>query len=221
MKTYGSSKRSLVSMLAVALVVAACGGEATSESIADADAVIPTTTTTTGGQEPTSTSAGSSDTAASSEAPSDVAGVGEGTATINGETRFFGDAGFPALRCEPDMFGIFFVFLQEVDESGAEVSGGSLALTLLLEGTDPEVVGQENEAHLKVDDQDWIADPEDIAERGLEAGMSQVDSYTVTGNSVSGTATFYEEESYYATTGGSSDPVVTMQGSFEVTCADE
>ena len=222
MKTYGSSMRSLVSMAAVALVVAACGGEATSESVADADAVIATTTTPRSGQEPARTSAPvNNDGDAPSESPSDVSGVGEGTATINGQTRFFGDAGFPALRCEPDMFGIFFVFLQEVDESGAEVSGGSLALTLLLEGTDPEVVGQDNEAHLKVDDQDWIADPQDIVERGLEAGTSQVDSYTVTGNSVSGTATFYEEESYYATTGGSSDPVVTAQGSFEVTCSGD
>lgn len=207
--------RYLISVAVIAALMAACGG---GEPVADtepdeptltAGASVVTTTTMLGGSD-----ADQPDT-------SDIAGVGEGTVTIDGDTYTFGDAGFPALRCEPDMFGVFFVFLQQVDDSGAEVAGGSLELTLLLEGTDPEIVGQDNEGRLKIGEQEWIADPEDIAERGLEAGTSQVDSYTIDGNSVTGTATFYEEESYFATTGGSDDPIVTTQGAFDVTCSGE
>ncbi len=50
----------------------------------------------------------------------------------------------------------------------------------------------------------------------LEAGMSQVDSYTISGNSVSGTATF-RENSHFASTGGAGE-VETAQGTFEATC---
>lgn len=207
----------ITSVVAIALLATACGG-GTGASEDDSAAV---TTTTIAPEAAPSTVAQSSvsEDDGSQPAPADVAGIGEGTATINGNTYVFGDTGFAALRCEPDMFGAFFVFLLQVDESGAEVPDGRLSLALLLEGSDPEELGQGNEANLSIDGQDWIANEEDVAERGIEAGSSQVDSYVIEGNTVSGTATFYEEESYYATTGGSTDPIVTAQGTFEVTCS--
>jgi hypothetical protein len=213
--------RHLISVVAIAVVLAACAGGETSRE-ADSDDGEATDSTTTAPEAPGTTSTESADDGNSAEpTPPGVVGVGEGTAIINGETYLFGDAGFPAVRCEPDMFGLFLVFLQQVDESGAEIPGGSLELTLLLEGSDPEVLGQDNTARLGIGEQDWIADEEDIPERGLEPSTSQVDTHTIDGNTVSGSATFYEEESYYATTGGSSEPVVTAQGSFEVTCSGE
>lgn len=210
----------LVAIAVLAVVVAACGG---GETESDTGPDEPGTTTTTAGASgaTTTTAADADDGQSENPPPADVSGLGEGTVTINGETYLFGDAGFPAVQCQPDFFGVFFVALEQVDESGAAVPGGSLQLTLLLEGTDPDVVGQNNEGRVLIEDQEWIAEPEDIAERGLEAGTSQIDSYTVSGNSVSGTATFYEEESYFSTTGGSSDPILTAQGSFEVTCSGE
>ncbi len=211
--------KKLVLMVAMVLVAAACGGgEAGSD---DTPADDGSSVTTAAGSPETSAPETGDDGESTDPAPSDLSGIGEGTVTLNGETYLFGEAGFPALQCEPDMFGVFFVVLQQVDASGGEVPGGLLALTLLLEGTDPAVVGQDNTARLTIGGEDWIAEPEDIAERGLDPGTSQVDSYAIDGNSVSGTATLYEEESYYATTGGSTDPIVTAQGTFEVTCSGE
>ena len=211
-------KRSVL-VVAMVLVAAACGGGESASDNTPADDGASATTTS----DPSSgTSASETDDGEPGDpAPSGVSGIGEGTVTINGETYLFGEAGFPALQCEPDMFGVFFVVLQQVDSSGSEVPDGLLTLTLLLEGTDPAVVGQDNTARLTIGGEDWIAEPEDIAERGLDPGTSQVDSYTIDGSSVSGTATFYEEESYFATTGGSTDPIVTAQGSFDVTCSGE
>ena len=209
--------RRLVLIVAMVLVATACGGGETASDDTPADG---TSATTTAPDSSPGTSAPETDDGEPGDpAPSDVSGIGEGTVTINGETYLFGEGGFPALQCEPDMFGVFFVVLQQVDASGSEVPDGLLTLTLLLEGTDPAVVGQDNTARLTIGGEDWIADPEDIAERGLDPGTSQVDAYTIDGNTVSGTATFYEEESYYATTGGSTDPIVTAQGTFEVACS--
>lgn len=156
--------------------------------------------------------------------PPDVDGVGEATLTLNGETYFFGDDGFPVVRCEPDMFGVFFVVLQRVDEQGNAIEGGGgIEMVLLQPGTDPDVLDQRNEARAQLNelDEEWIADEEDIAERELEAGTSQVDFYTIDGTTVNGTATFYEENSYWASVGNPDNEVLVTEGEFQVTCAEE
>ena len=92
-------------MVAIALLATACGG-GTGASEDDSAAV---TTTTIAPEAAPSTVAQSSvsEDDGSQPAPADVAGIGEGTATINGNTYVFGDTGFAALRCEPDIVGRF------------------------------------------------------------------------------------------------------------------
>jgi hypothetical protein len=111
-----------------------------------------------------------------------------------------------------------------VDEDGAEIpgGGGSLRGALLHEGTDPDTVGQLNELGVSIEalDQEWVADEEDIQPFGLDPGSSQVDSHSIDGSTVSGTATFYEVNSYYAVTGGTADSVTVAQGTFEIICTD-
>jgi hypothetical protein len=63
---------------------------------------------------------------------------------------------------------------------------------------------------------EWIADPSKQMS-GVEIGESQVDEFTVDGNSVSGTATFVELNETYAHSGGGpkAQPVT---GTFKVSC---
>ena len=139
-------------------------------------------------------------------------GEGTGSVTLNGETYYFGDAGFPAIQCMPDFFGVMRGFLQRVDESGAAVAdGGGLQFALLLPGTDPEVVDQLNGMNLDLGslDQEWVANEEHITERGLDPGTSQVDNVSFDGNTATGTATVYERFSQEVS-----------ELTFEVTCAD-
>ena len=233
-------KRWMVLFSALMLLMAACGGDdAASDDDTAGDggattttlAASPTTSDDSSGEDPSDDGSQSDDMSADdadSDAGNDggssssVSGLGEATVTINGETYFFGETGFPALRCDPDLFGVFFVFLQMVDADGNEIlGGGSVDMVLLQPGTDPEELDQRNEARVNIEalDQEWIADEEDITERELEAGTSQVDSYTIDGNRVTGTATFYEENSYWASIGDPSNEVAVTQGTFEVTCA--
>jgi hypothetical protein len=209
------------------LLVAACGG-------ADpADDAGPDTTSAgpavSSGDEPSpSTSNPAEETPDTSPA---VAGLGEASITIEGETLHFGETSFPALRCEPDMFGVFWVLLGQVDEQGDEVAdGGLLELKLLLGGTDPDEVGQVPESMLRLPerDQEWIADREQIELSStdplpgeLDPGTSQIDEYTIDGNSISGTATFFEENSWFAYSAGNAANYLTATATFEATCAGD
>lgn len=219
-------QRLILAIVVMLVALTACGGggdsseagdpeASTTAAAADPEVTTSDTAPAAGDEEPGNEAADDSDS-------DSVSGIGEATLTINGETYFFGETSFPALRCDPNMFGVFFVVLPMVDEQGNAVpSGGGLELVLLQEGTDPEELDQRNEVRLDLDslDQEWIADEEDIAERDLEPGTSQVDSYTIDGNRASGTATFYEENSYWASVGDPANEVATAQGTFEVTCA--
>jgi hypothetical protein len=215
-------KRVWILLVVLALTAVACGGgDADSGSEDTEGALADTTTSISEGQEP---SGDTITTTTSAGQVADVTGVGEATVTIEGETYYFGEGSLGAFQCEPDFFGVFIVALGMVDESGAEIpSGGNLQLALLLDGTDPAVVDQLPEVNVGISakDEDWSADEEATQQFDqLEPGSSQVDDYTIDGLSASGTATFFEKNSYFAFLGGAADSIRTTQGQFEVTCAD-
>ena len=200
-------------LLIVVLVAAACGGEDGAEDEGGGTAAPPAT------EAPAPAADDDSAVTATTVAPpvdsddlEEFLGEGAGSVTLNGETYYFGDAGFPAIQCMPDFFGVMLGFLQRVDESGAAVAdGGGWQFALLLPGTDPEVVDQLNEMNLDLGslDQEWVANENHIAERGLEPGTSQVDSVNFDGNTATGTATVYERFTQEVS-----------ELTFEVTCAD-
>ena len=217
--------RRLVPMvIALMLVAAACGGSDDSGGSDDGGATTTTVSSddggSSGGSDTTTTQAGSGDDGGSTGG--DVEGVGEATVEIDGQTYHFGETSFPALRCEPDMFGVFFVVLQMVDENGNEIpSGGGFELVLLGEGVDADTVGQLPTAKVSIAalEEEWYADEEDSDVFDIDPGTSQIDDYTIDGNHASGTATMYERNSYYAKVGGTADAVKVTQATFDVTCA--
>ncbi len=147
--------------------------------------------------------------------------MGTATVTLEGETIRFGETSFPALRCDPDLFGVFWVILGEVDEQGEEVpNGGGFSLIVLGEGTDSASVGQVPMAQLTLParDQIWIADPEEIELSNLEPGTSQIDEYTIDGNRVTGSATFFDRETWFAYSAANAEDFLVAEATFEVTC---
>lgn len=210
-------RRVLTLSLVMLLLVAACGGgsgdEGTDEPATEGNGGQTATTdadTDDSGQTPT--------TAATSGTDSDDQGssvdVSVGTVTVAGETYHFADTGFPGLQCMPSSFNVaFLAALRQVDENGGELDG-SLSVGIPFKGEE-ETAGIMPELDASVGDLDWIANPEHADLNGIPAGSSQVDSYEIDGDTVTGTATFYEENSSY----GDGDLVVE-QGTFEVTCAE-
>lgn len=202
----------LALLMILGLFVAACGGDSGDDA---------TDTTAASGSEPTTTAVQADDDAAddepadtattadqgSSESSSDVEGVGVGTATIGGETFEFGDAGQPGLQCLPDAFGVaFLAALQRLD------GDGGISLGIPFPGEE-DTVGSQPEIQVSADDDEWFANEEWAAERDIAAGSSQVDTYEIDGNTIRGTATFYNRDAQFG------EPEEIETGTFEVTCA--
>lgn len=201
-------------LLIVVLVAVGCGGgnEGSDTTEGAARATTQTSADEPPDEEDDTSAAPTTAATVDAEDVEDFLGEGTATVTVNGETYYFGDAGFPAIQCMPNFFGVMLGFLQRVDESGAEIaSGGGFQFALLLPGTDPEIVEQLNELNLDLGDleQEWIANENHITERGLDPNTSQVDSVSFDGNTATGTATVYEQLSQEV-----------AQLTFEVTCAD-
>ena len=100
-------------------------------------------------------------------------------------------------------------------------------VTILLPPTDDPNFEDPPSVRVKVNDggPDFTADPS-ILETGnydtvISEGDTQVDSFTVDGNTASGTATFVDEQAIFAALGGAADDPEPVRGSFEVTCAGE
>lgn len=211
-------KRFWTYVIALALVVAGCGGDS-----ADGGAVDdgnPSVTT-----ELVTTQAPQGDTGADTTAApkgdddddADATGPSTATVTVGDETYHFSSEGAVVAQCLTNFFGVFMVQLLRVDESGTPAEGG-IQIVALHEGTDPAVVDQVNSVGISVDDEDWIADEADsIFEVSdlVEPGMSQVDSVEIDGRTVRGTATFVRENGVYA------GDVETATGTFEATCGEE
>lgn len=206
--------RLLVLVFGMALLIAACGGDSGDESsdttVADATetTATPQSDGTTGEDTPaaTTTTAGQTDDGGGG----DVSGVGVGTATIAGETYEFGDIGQPGLQCMPAAFGVaFLAALQSTDGND-----GVMVVGIPFPGEE-ETAGLLPELEVRVGDSTWLANEERAAEGDIPAGSSQVDSYEINGNTITGTATFYDRDSSF---GGD---LVVEEGTFELTCADE
>ncbi|HSJ70089.1 MAG TPA: hypothetical protein VLA29_00395 [Acidimicrobiia bacterium] len=207
-------------VIAIALVAAACGDSGSDEGATDPDNV-----TTTAPDESTTTQPSGSGDGGSGDAGGSTEGDAHwASATIDGVTYTFGDTGFAAQQCQPDFFGVFFAVLYMVDDQGnPNIEGGAINVALLHEDADPAELDQWPEVNVSIADPDleWIAAEQGNEGISIEPGISQVDSYTIAGNTVSGTASFYERNSYWAVAGGQAEELVTATGTFEVTCGSD
>jgi hypothetical protein len=200
------------------LLLAACGGsggDGSDEAASNDSDDQPNTTQPAVSEE----DSGQTQTPTTTTSPSD-GGEGSrsdastGMVTVAGESYDFADTGFPGLQCEPSSFNVaFLAALRFVDENGGELDG-SLSLGVPFKGEE-ETAGIMPEVSASVGDLKWIASPEHAELNNIPVGSSQVDSYEIAGNTISGTATFYEENSSFG--GGE---LIVEQGTFEVTCVE-
>ena len=206
----------LTLLAVVVLVVAACGGGSGGDSTVSTASGGTETTAAAGTDITAAPSPDDTDPAATTTAPPDdgggaVEGAGIGTATIAGVTYEFGDLGRPGLQCMPSSFGV--AFLAALDATDGR--GGAIVVGIPFEGEE-DTAGILPELGVSGDDLEWMANEARAAEQGIPAGSSQVDSYEINGNTISGSATFVEVNSTY---GASAADFVVETGTFEVTCA--
>ena len=214
-------RRLIMLATVLVLVLAACGGD----SVETDDLGAQTDTTQAGTTQPADDD-GSEETMPPAEdggeedadgGESEGEGPSTATVTIGDETYDFSSEAGVVAQCLTDLFGIFSIQLAMVDDSG-ELADGSVAIVVLHEDTDPEVVGEVNSVRVDADDETWIADEADdvlTQTEQFEPGMSQVDSVEIDGRTVRGTATFVRLNSLFV-----GEPE-TMTGSFEATCGEE
>jgi len=218
--------RRLITLVAVLVVVAAaCGGDIAETGTDDGGDQPETTQAETtqsdqvvGGSQETTPPENQGDDDGDDTSDSEGSGPSTATVTLGDETYDFSTEGALVAQCLTDLFGIFSVQLPMVDGSGAQ-TGGSVAIVVLREGTDPDVVGEVNSVRLDLGDDTWVADEADEVlsqTEQFEPGMSQVDSVEIDGRTVRGTATFIRQGSLFG--GGE---VETMTGTFEATCGEE
>lgn len=208
--------RSLALLVLIALVLGACGGSDDS-STSSSDAAPPSTSTSESddpvGEESTATTQGLA------EQLDDAFDTAGGTATVSIGTEAWEFELFesiPYAVCDSDFFGGFTAVLTSHDDLAAPNNG----FALVLPGGDlnepPSVT-----VTIAVDgDAKWIAD-ETVYERkdDLPAGLG-VTSFSIDGNAASGTALFYEEESFHQLFDPEKE-LLTSEGTFEVRCASE
>ena len=211
----------LVTVSLMVLALAACGGssdEPSSDSTASAS--------TTSSSEQVADSADVPDAGSDDQTASTVVSIGDhfdtaggaATATIGDETWEFAlPEGHPIANCDADFFGGFVAILTT---GTSDISIPADTFSVVLPGgdlTDPPTVA----LNLAVSsDAEWIAD-ETIYEQNadLPAGLG-VTSFSIDGTTASGTATFFEQESFYQFNAGNGDLIVA-DGTFTVTCAAE
>jgi len=199
---------------AVGLVTAACGGTAVESGD---DVTAATDPADDGAPAATSAPVTQAPAADDGEEPVTAGSVNVATVTI-GDKTYEADVDPEELlqRCDPDFFGGFWAL------------GGGVEI-VLPPADDPDFT---DSPRIAVKDEasglEWIADPSasslgslsgDDYDFKIPEGDSQVDSFTVDGNTATGTATFIEQEAYYQWTGGGDQPE-PVQGTFEVTCGE-
>jgi len=207
------SRKSLATVLAFLLVLAACGGDSSDDE--------PQLTTTSAAQEPAETGSDASTTTAA-PAPTEPAATAEegtATATIGDVTWEFAMSGAGGELCDLDVSdaGVIFVVLMfGTDDTGREIalnvsgplSGGE---GLLVQAGSPTLQFER-----------WTADPA-VYDRlsGIE-GMPEGVGATVQidGNTVSGSGVFFDDTNLTEVrpTGGPYDAGV-LEGTFSATCA--
>jgi len=211
--------KKLAFLVVLSLVAVACGGSDSNADEGNDD--VATTEASDGTVAPSDDDEASVDTTTptADDDPDGSATGGENVAivTIGDQTwEFDANPEGPITDCDPDFFGAFWVI-------GEAEDGSSLNLLLPPEG-DPNF---DDPPSVRVADRateaDWTADVTliETANYGdvLVEGDSQLDTYSVDGNTASGTATFVDENQIFAVLGGSTEAVEPMSGSFEVSCA--
>ena len=207
-------------IVVLAAVLAACGGSSGTATTGAGGA-----TGTVGGDGAVKTTAprpadsGTAPIAGEDGAPAPSDGtLNTGSVTIDDTTWEFDATPGALKRCDPDFFGAFWVIGESPDGDG---------VTILLPPPDDPNFEDPPSVRVGVNDggPDFTADPS-ILDTGnydtvISEGDSQVDSYTVDGNTASGTATFVDEQEIFAALGGAADDPEPVRGSFEVTCAGE
>ncbi len=140
---------------------------------------------------------------------------GVGVITIGAETWEFTLLPDHILAsCDADFFGGFFAILTSNDD--IMETGDTLALTLPGgDFTDPPQVTLNIQT---AGEAEWIAD-ETWYERypDLPPGIG-VTNFSIDGNTASGTATFFEEESWFQSRAGDASLLQIEEGTFQITC---
>jgi hypothetical protein len=198
-------RRVLGAALGCLLLLAACGGgedDPGDGTPATTAASQPSTTAA-----PTTAAAGTEAPAATTAAPADPGGGGgdanQVVVTIDGVPYEFDVEMSIVGRCDPDFFGAFWVIA-----GAADGSSSSLEMFLVPEGNSNHDETSRLSVNLKdAEGRDWNADED--GGQGVTAGTSQIDSFSIDGNSVTGTASFVD---IYA------GDDATAQGTFTATC---
>ena len=202
-------RRTTISLAAAALAMTACGG-------GDDD-------TASGGDEPAAAEPAAEPAADDGTDPADepdtataaapTTCLAENTAVVTiGDQRYEFDVTPGAIqRCDSNFFGAFWAL-------GRDAAGNGIDLLIPPAG-DPNF---EDAPYVNVGD--LALDTEFIANSdrqmaGVDAGESQVDSSTVDGTHIVGTATFVDLNASYAFQGGVGDEPQPVTGTFEVLCA--
>lgn len=204
-------KRMLMLGVVTGLLMVACGGDsagdATTTTATAGGAAAPTTTVAATQPQDDGVGATTTAPAAGSDGATSDGDVNVAVITIGDRTFEFDVTPGSISRCDPDFFGAFWAL------------GGGLDMLVVAED-DPN----HDAPYVKVTDPDdrdveWWASPdinESLMQIEVPAGQSQVDSFTVDGNSITGTATFIEKS---ALTMGGEIPA-SIPGTFEVTCEE-
>ncbi len=223
-------RRTMISFAVAALALSGCGGGDDDTAAAEP----PAATTADNADDGTSpsTDAPDDDTSPSTDAPDDgtddtaapsddvatdsppSSGLAENTAVVTiGDERYEFDVTPTAVqRCDPNFFGAFWVLGKDADNNSVEM--------LIPPEGDPNFEESPSvSVGDKVRDIEWRADP-DHEMAGVDPGESQVDSSTVDGTHLTGTATFVDLNATYAFQGGVGDEPEPVTGTFEVLCAD-
>lgn len=210
----------VIVVVSVALILAACGGS--SDESVSAPAASTSSSPGTDQTAELSDGAGTSD---NEETPTTVGGIGDhfntaggaATVTIGDETWEFELVEDVVIAvCDTDFFGGFVAILTN---PGADMANPMDLFSVTLPGgdfKDPPTAAVNLGASGGAE---WIAD-ETIYEQNadLPAGLGVTD-FSIDGTTASGSAVFFEQESFYQFNAGNGDLVVA-DGTFEVTCVD-
>jgi hypothetical protein len=210
-------RRAVVLLLSL-MVITGCGGnpgtDSTDTKVATVESLSETVGTDGAGTQVGGTS-------------SDGEPIAEATVTIGAETLTFREKGFRATaNCRANDNGTFRALLGLVDEAGENLQPSELDLNLVHDSA-AGGGGGDNSIGISLRHLDdgslsiipgWYAGADRAEKTGLPPAISQVDSFVIDGNSVSGTATFVDTESDVAFFRGEVDSVDSVQGTFSVVC---
>ena len=209
----GRRLRRLCLVLALALISASCGGGDGSDDTTAAPATTAATTTaapSSGGEATTTAAPATTTTEALPEDPGGPddpppADANKATVVVGDKTYEFSVDAHLVGKCDPNFFGAFWVIA-----ASADGSGGNLEMFIVPEGnTNHDESSRVVVDAKQADERDWHANAD--GGQGAQPGTSSVDSFTIDGNTVSGTASFID---IYI------GDDATAQGTFTATCAE-